>query len=193
MSSKIDEHALEDELVTDHENAQESKETKKEKKNKQQEQIKKLEVDNAELKDKLLRNAAELENFKKRTQQERIQERRYAASYFIQSLLDPMEQFSKIVEFKTDNEVLSNFLIGFKMINDQFASVLEQEGVLEIKALGESFDPNKHHAVEKVKIEDKPRGTVVEVLQKGYTYKERILRPAMVKVNEWSDENGEDK
>ncbi len=79
------------------------------------------------------------------------------------------------------------------MLNQQFIQVLEQEGVMEIKALNEAFDPNKHHAVEKIKDESKPRGQIVEVLQRGYMYKERILRPAMVKVNEWSDENGEDK
>ncbi|CCV64208.1 Protein GrpE (HSP-70 cofactor) [Alteracholeplasma palmae J233] len=167
---------------------------KKEKKKKEKEIIEGLNQEIVELKDKLLRNAAELENFKKRIQQERINDRKYAASNLINDLLVPLDQFAKVVEMKTDNEVLKNFLIGFNMINDQFKSILETEGVKEIDALNKPFDPTLHYAVEKVNISDKENGINVEVLQKGYTYKERILRPAMVKVNEWSENNnGEDK
>ena len=61
-----------------------------------------------------------------------------------------------------------------------------------IKALGEKFDPNYHYAVEKESNKDKEDGIILEVVNVGYTYKERVLRPAMVKVNEWSEDNNEE-
>jgi len=169
------------------------KESKKVKKNKQQLKIEALEAEVKELKDKYLRTLAESENFKKRIQAEKLQERKYAASGFATNLLTPYEQFVKVVEMETDNELLKNFLIGFKMIKDQFKTVLEDEGVVEIKALGEQFDAKVHYAVEKESDLDKPNGIILEVLQNGYYFKDRILRPAMVKINEWSEENGENK
>lgn len=171
----------------------EQKDTKKERKTKQQLKIETLELEVKALNDKYLRTLAEAENFKKRIQAEKVIDRKYAASGFATELLTPYEQFSKIVEFPTDNELLSNFLIGFKMIKDQFEAVLEKEGVVQIKALGEVFDAKVHHAIEKESNKDKPNGIILEVLQNGYYFKDRILRPAMVKINEWSEENGEDK
>ena len=82
---------------------------------------------------------------------------------------------------------------NFKMINDQFYSILEQDGLKEIDALNKPFDPKLHHAIENISHLDQPNGVNLVVVSKGYTYKEQILRPAMVKVNEWSEENGKDK
>lgn len=174
--------------------------SKKEKKNRLQVKIEELEIKNKELKEKIkeledknLRTLADAENYKKRINQEKINDKKYAASNFASELLVPYEQLDKVVEFPTDNEILRNFLIGFKMIRDQFKDVLEREGVKEINSLNEKFDAYIHHAIEKESNKEKENGTVLEVMQKGYYFKDRILRPAMVKVNEWSDENGEDK
>ncbi len=166
---------------------------KKEKKNKHKEQIEQLEHEVKNYKDKLLRNAAELENFKKRMNQERINDRKYASKNLIADILNPLEQMNMVVNMKTDNDILKNYLIGFKMINDQFYTILEQDGLKEIDALNKPFDPKLHHAIEKISDVDQPNGVNLEVVLKGYTYKEQILRPAMVKVNEWSEENGKDK
>ncbi|MCF7931057.1 MAG: nucleotide exchange factor GrpE [Acholeplasmataceae bacterium] len=166
---------------------------KKERKNKHKEQIEQLEAEIKNYKDKLLRNAAELENFKKRMNQERINDRKYASKNLIADILNPLEQLNMAVNMKTDNDVLKNYLIGFKMINDQFYSIFEQDGLKEIDALNKPFDPKLHHAIEKISNPDQPNGINLEVVLKGYTYKEQILRPAMVKVNEWSEENGKDK
>lgn len=173
----------------------EDKETssKKEKKNKHKEQLENLENEINQLKDKLLRNAAELENFKKRMNQERINDRKYASKTLISDILNPLDQLNKVVNMPTDNEALKNFLIGFKMINDQFYNILFQDGLKEIEALNQMFDPKVHYAIEKTNDKEKPNGINLEVIQKGYTYKEQLLRPAMVKVNEWSDENGKDE
>ena len=167
--------------------------TKKEKKNKHKEQVEKLELEIKNLSDKLLRNAAELENFKKRMQQERIQDRKYASKNLIADILNPLDQMNKVVNMPTDNELLKNFLIGFKMINDQFYNVLTQDGLKEIDALNKPFDPNYHYAIEKLSDKNQPNGINLEVIQKGYIYKDQLLRPAMVKINEWSEEHGKDE
>jgi molecular chaperone GrpE len=73
---------------------------------------------------------------------------------------------------------------GFKMINQQLHKALETEGVSEIDALGETFDPNYHQAVMKEAQEDVDPNTVIEVFQKGYMFKDRVIRPAMVKISE---------
>jgi molecular chaperone GrpE len=168
------------------------KTAKKERRNKKDDLISALEDENLELKDKLLRNTAELENFKKRINNERVTDRKYAAASLINELLNPLELLDKVVNLEQANPEVNNFLYGFKMINEQINQVLEAEGIKEIKALNESFDPHFHHAVEKLEDRTIESGQVVQVLQKGYMYKDRILRPAMVKVNEWSEENGKD-
>jgi molecular chaperone GrpE len=168
-------------------------EQKKEKKPKHKEQVEILEKEIKDLRDKMLRNAAELENFKKRMTQERINDRKFASKNLVNDILTPLEQMNKIVNMTTDNDLLKNFLIGFKMINDQCFNVLISDGLKEIDALNKPFDPHVHYAIEKISDLEKPNGINLEVIQKGYTYKEQILRPAMVKVNEWSEENGEDK
>lgn len=171
----------------------ETTEHKKEKKNKAKEQIDKLEHEVNDLKDKLLRNAAELENFKKRMNQERIHDRKFASKNLIHDLLAPLDQFDRVVNMATDNELLKNFLIGFKMINDSMYQVLFHDGLKEIDAKGKPFDPKYHYAVEKIHDSNQPDGINLEVIQKGYLYKDQLLRPAMVKINEWSENNGEDK
>ncbi|HHT82581.1 MAG TPA: nucleotide exchange factor GrpE [Acholeplasmataceae bacterium] len=149
--------------------------------------IKELEDEIAALKNDLLRNQADFENFKKRMNQERITDRKYAAMDLIHDLLIPLDQLRKVVSMEVDDPMLKNYLIGFKMINDQIYDQLEAYGLKEIKAVGETFDPKVHHAVEKDNNSDVENNIITEEIQKGYMYKDRILRPAMVKVNEWSE------
>jgi len=172
-----------------------TKKTKLEKRLEELEEHKRLlTIETLELKDKLLRNEAEKQNFMKRLDQERILDRKYAASQFINEILNPIDNLIKAANFTSDNALLNNFLIGFKMISDQLVSALENEGIKEIPALNLVFNPNLHQAVEKVCDKTKVNGINVEVLQKGYMYKDRILRPAMVKVNETNNnENKEEK
>jgi len=189
---KLDQETVE-EMNENDTRVQSEKELKKDKKNKLKEENDKLSQEVKTLKENILRNAAELENFKKRMNQERIQDRKFASKHLIFELLTPLDQLSKIVHMKTDNDLLKNFLIGFKMVNDQLFNILESDGVKEIDALNKHFDPKMHYALEKVSDETKENGINLEVIQKGYTYKEQLLRPAMVKVNEWSEENGKDE
>ncbi|MCU0104652.1 nucleotide exchange factor GrpE [Acholeplasma vituli] len=166
------------------------KEKKKSEKDKLKDEIESLKGEIASLKDQYLRERAELENYKKRIQQERIVERKYASQNVVEALLGPLDQLKIVTNMTVDNDLLKNYLIGFKMINDQIFNILEQEGLKEIKAMNEMFDPNIHHAIDIVKDEEKPKGMILGVQQTGYLFKERVVRPAMVKVNEWSDENG---
>ena len=176
-----------DDVILEEEKLEETEKeegTKKDKRDRHKEKVLKLELEILELKDKLLRNAAELENFKKRINTERINDRKYASAFLIDDLLASLDQLDKIVNLPTDDPNLKNFLIGFKMINDQIFNVLENDGLKPIESIGKKFDPNFHHAIEKVCVEDKENGIVVEETQKGYMYKDKVLRPAMVKVNE---------
>lgn len=165
---------------------------KKTKKDKKDEEIEALKIAVETYKEEFLKSKADLDNYKKRTQEERIKERKYAATSLINNLLLPLDQLKKVVSVEVEDEKLKNYLIGFKMINDQIFQVLEDDGLKEIKALNEEFDPNYHHAVEKDNNKDLPNGIITEVVTVGYLYKERVLRPAMVKVNEWSEDNNEE-
>jgi len=162
---------------------------KKEKKSKSKETIDRLEAEVLSFKDKYLRSVAELENVKKRMIQERINDRKYASKALIESLLEPLEQLDRIVSMPTDNDLLKNFLIGFKMVNDRIYDVLALDGLKEIDALSKPFDPTLHMAIEKAHDPEKDNGINLDVIRKGYTYKDQLLRPAMVKVNEWSEDN----
>ena len=180
INLEVDEKLINEDEI---ENENTSKSKKNNKKNKQ-ESSKKLEEKIAILSDQLLRNKAELENFKKRNNEERIKDRVYASVDLITNLLNPLDMLKQVVNIEQDNELLKNYLIGFKMISEQIFLTLEKDGLKEIDALNKSFDPKFHYAVEKTLDETKPSGIVLEVEQKGYIYKDKVIRPAMVKINE---------
>ena len=163
--------------------SEENKKNKKHKKNHLYEENQTLKKENAELKDQLLRNLAELENFKKRTNEERIKDRKYALADFLMQLIDTLDIFDKAVNKQTDDEKLKQFLDGFAMINKSFKQILERNGVKPIEALGKPFDPAYHSAIETVEVEGTDSNIVVEELMTGYIYKDRVLRPSMVKVS----------
>ena len=157
---------------------------------KSKQRIKELEELNDELQnkivylqDQLLRNQAELENFKKRTNEERIKERKYAMQDYFCEVIDVIDVFDKAVSVKTEDEKLQKFLKGFAMVNMQMKRSLESYGVTKIDALNKPFDPAYHEAFEVVEAEGVESDTVVAVITEGYMYKDRILRPSVVKVS----------
>ena len=131
-----------------------------------------------------LRALAELENYKKRINDERSRERKYANQSLLEELIAGFDIFDKALNMKTDNEELKNFLLGFQMINKNFKDVLEKNGVKKINALGEKFDPRFHHAVETTYDENVEEGLIIQEMQTGYMYKDRVLRVSLVKVNQ---------
>ena len=99
------------------------------------------------------------------------------------SIVDDLERAIKLDDNILDDEV-SKFLSGIKIIYSRLISILEKYEVKEIDALNKEFDPTYHQAVLTEKDENKPSNVILEVLQKGYIYKDKVIRPAMVKVNE---------
>ena len=138
----------------------------------------------ARLNDQLLRNQAELENFKKRMNDERIKDNKYRSQYLAKAILPALDTFERAISVEVDNEEVKNFLVGFEMIHKQFVESLASEGVKVIETTGQPFDPNFHQAVAQEEAEGVEAGIVLAEMQKGYTLKDRVIRPAMVKVSQ---------
>lgn len=139
-----------------------------------------------DLKEALLRNQADLQNYKRRKEEETEKVLKYKNEDLIKELLNVVDNFERAIKMD-DNDLsdeVSKFLSGFKLIYTNTISILNKFEVKEINAEGVEFDPSYHHAVLTDHDENKPSGVVLEVLQKGYVYKDRVIRPAMVKVNE---------
>ena len=138
-----------------------------------------------ELEDKYLRLQAEFVNFRTRQATELGNLLKYESEGFIKELLPIVDNFERAI--KMDNNDLSDevskFLEGFKMIYTSLINIWVKSEVKEIDVLGKEFDPVYAEAVLVEHDENKPEGVVLEVLTKGYMYKDKIIRPAMVKVN----------
>lgn len=139
-----------------------------------------------ELEEALLRNQAELMNYKKRKDEETNRIIKYAEEDVLKGFLPILDNFERAINMDNDNldDEVSKFLEGFKLMHKQIKELLLKFEVNEIDALDKKFDPATSQAVIIDKDENKESGVVLEVLQKGYMYKDRVLRTAMVKVNE---------
>ncbi|MFO7952613.1 MAG: nucleotide exchange factor GrpE [Bacillota bacterium] len=136
-----------------------------------------------ELLDRIKRKQAEMDNLRRISKKEQTEAREYALYDFLVRLLPVLDNLERGLETaRADEEVPDSYVDGLEMIYKQLYQVLEQEGVCVVEAEGAPFDPHCHHAVMEVESEDEQPGNVVEVLQKGYWHRDRILRPAMVKV-----------
>ena len=139
-----------------------------------------------ELNEALLRSQAELINYKKRKDEETARILKYAEKDILEGFLPILDNFERAISMDDNNfgDETSKFLEGFRMVYNQTRALLEKFEVKEIDCLGKEFDPSYEQAVVVEKDETKESGVVLEVLQKGYMYKDRVLRIAMVKVNE---------
>lgn len=163
--------------------AEEAKEeTKKEKKNKYKEQAAKLEADYAALKNDYLKVYAEMENTKRRLKEEAVKDRKYATQKVVGELINPIDMLIQIVNMPAPSPEIQNYQIGFQMIANQLVDILKAEGLAPIEALGKEFDPTVMHAVQTEESEESDN-LVLKVMQPGYMYKDRVLRPAMVVVS----------
>ena len=141
----------------------------------------KLKEEIESLKDKLMRNLAEFDNYKKRTQKEREDLYATAVCDTIGKILPVKDNLERALISLADAE--ESVLEGIKMIDKQFSDVLKAQGIEEIKSVGEAFDPERHNAVMREDAEDKEENTITEEFQKGYIYKdEKVIRYSMVKV-----------
>lgn len=165
--------------------------TKKEKKDKYKEQIAKLEEELKVQKNEYLKVFAEMENTKKRLKEDAIKERKYASQKVVSELVDPIDMLVKVINFGSPNPEIQNYLYGFKMIADKLVDILKTEGLGEVVALNQKFDPKTMEAMSIVENDELEEDTVVEVKQTGYTYKDRLIRPAMVVVSKKTKKNEE--
>lgn len=131
----------------------------------------------------LQRLQAEFDNFRKRTQKEKEELTKYASERVVEAMLPVLDNFERAMGSAKTNRDFDSFAQGVDMIFRQFQNVLTKEGLAVIEAVGQPFDPNMHEAVLQIDSEEHTENTVVEELQKGYTLKDKLLRPSMVKVS----------
>lgn len=161
-----------------------SKFSKKKKIEELEEEIIKLKEEVAASKNAYFKAYADAENLKKRLQAEADNVRKYRIQSFAVEVLPIIDNLERALNVKSDDESLKNYVKGFEMIYQQLIATLEKEGVKEIEALNKPFDPNVHQALMQESVEGVESGIVVEVLQKGYMLKDRVLRATLVKVSE---------
>ena len=162
------------------EDAKETKEgkglfKKKEKKDKRDEQI-------AELNDKVLRQMAEFENFRKRTEKEKTQMFEIGAKSIVEKLLPVIDNFERGLATVSEEEKEGAFAQGIEKIYKQLLTELAEAGVTPIEAVGQEFNPDFHNAVMHIEDENFGENIVAEEFQKGYMYKDSVVRHSMVKV-----------
>ena len=142
-------------------------------------ELQKLKAERDSLLDRLARAQAEFDNARKRAVKEQQDFREYAAADSIRPLLPVLDSFERALQVKSEP---GDFRSGVELIYKQLQDALGKIGVRAIPAKGEPFDPHVHEAIEMVETSDAPDHEVLEELQRGYKFKDRLLRPAMVKV-----------
>src|SRR5687768_3284939 len=145
-------------------------------------QLKSKELEAKNIYDRLLRQTAELDNFKKRTARERDDAIRFANETLIKDLLPVVDNLERAVAHASGGGNGKPLVEGVEMVLRQFLDVLAKHGVTQISAVGQPFDPSKHEAMAQVESESHEPNSVVEELHKGYTLRDRLLRPALVSV-----------
>jgi molecular chaperone GrpE len=141
--------------------------------------VEKLKAERDALLDRLARLQAEFDNARKRAVREQQDFREFAAADVIKNFLPILDSFERALKAAADS---SDFRNGVELIYRQFQDALQKSGVQAIVALGQPFDPRIHEAIEMVDTTEVPDHHVLDELQRGYKYKERLLRPAMVRV-----------
>jgi len=141
----------------------------------------KLQAERDEVYDRLLRKQAELENFRKRTQKEKEDFLQHATQDLLRSLLPVLDGFERALR-QRDPKVPEGFYQGMELIYQDLLGVLTRAGLTRIETVGKLFDPHVHQAVETVEADGHRDQEIVEELQRGYKLRNRLLRPAIVKV-----------
>ena len=148
-----------------------------------QEKVDKLEEELKQSEDKYLRLYAEFENFKRRKNKEIETNNVYKSQKVITEILPSLDNLERALQVESDNEEIKSLLKGVEMVYEGLLNVLKSEGVELIKTENAQFDPNYHHAVMQEEDSEKESGAILDTFQKGYKLKDRVIRPAMVKVN----------
>jgi molecular chaperone GrpE len=157
-----------------------------------------LRAENAEMKDRVLRTVAEMENLRKRTEREVADTRTYAIAGFARDMLAATDSLSRAMVVVPAEEraaatgTLKSLIDGIELTEREMQRLLAKHGVKPIEALGQKFDPHRHQAMFEVPDPAQPEGTVVQVVQAGFAIGDRVLRPAMVGVAKGGPKAGPD-
>jgi molecular chaperone GrpE len=138
-----------------------------------------------ELNDKYLRLAAEFDNYKKRQVREYSRLVESAESSLMLDILEVVDDFSRALKHEPDDQ--ANFKQGIEMIANKFAELLKRRGLKEIEAVGKPFDPGYHEAIMQIESADVDEGVIIEEIQKGYLFNDKVLRPSRVVVAKSKD------
>jgi len=165
------------------------KQTKKEKKvhkaeQKLTEELEKLKSENTDLKDTLLRKVAEFENYKRRTENEQANLLKYTGEHIITSLLPVIDDFERSLKHIEDAKDINAIKDGLKLVFDKLIKTLNEQGIKKIEALGKPFDVNFHEAIMQRKQEGVEPHTVLDEIETGYMYKDKVIRHSKVIVSE---------
>jgi molecular chaperone GrpE len=158
--------------------------------------IQALNTENVELKDRLLRALAETENVRRRGEQERENTKQFAVTRFARDMLGIADNFARALSHlpaevrEAADPQIKAVIEGVEVTERQLMNTLATHGVKPIETEGVKFDPNFHQAIAEVPGEGRPAGTIVNVMQSGYTISDRLLRPAMVTVARKETTNG---
>lgn len=151
----------------------------KESKPKKNQELEKLKEELQEQKDLLLRTAAEFDNYKRRTEKDRISVAEYAKAEMLKNFLPIFDNVDRAHSFDPES---AEYVKGIEMTVKMLTEVVGKLGLIEIGKEGETFDPTLHQAVMHIEDESKPENSVTQVLQKGYKIGDTVIRPAMVQV-----------
>ena len=153
------------------------------------EELEALRVENAELRDRMLRLAAEMENLRKRTEREIADVRTYAIAGFARDMLTATDALSRALVTlpqearASGDQTMLSLIDGIEITEREMQRLLAKNGVTPIEADGQKFDPHRHQAMFEVPDPTRPEGTIVQVVQAGFAIGDRILRPAMVGIS----------
>jgi molecular chaperone GrpE len=152
------------------------------------EQVEALRKERDELRDQLLRKRAEFENYRKRVERDREQSATEAAASVLQAVIPTIDNLDRALEATGAENTLRQ---GVELTRRELLALLERQGVTIEDPQGQPFDPQRHQALSHEAVPGRPDGTVVEVFRKGYAFKDRLLRPALVKVAKGDEGAGE--
>jgi len=147
-----------------------------------------LENEIADLKDKLLRKAAEFENYKRRTENDQLNLLKYSAESFIVKLLPVVDDFERSIEHMDSAKDIDSIKKGVTLIYNKLMKILSEQGVEKIEAVGKPFNVEYHEALLQRKADDVEPHTVLDEIEKGYMYKDKVIRHSKVIVSEYLDE-----
>lgn len=144
-------------------------------------EVAKLLAEKRELMETLVRRQADFENYRKRIEKERHHDRHRGVEAVIEHILPVLDAFDRALA-ESDDSAYVEYRKGFELIRRQLWESLAKQGLVRIDAMGQEFNPHFHHAIERVETSEHADGIVIGELQPGYTFHDRVLRPAMVRV-----------